>query len=114
MNLGYEFLQELIIKTAANRILRLHIGKQSNSYRLYGEYFDTKEWTLVEFSSTRSPQAKPLLDQCIKDFAAAMAGHGDKIQSLENPCNAPFVTKLEQEALLLSQSISATVTVNPI
>lgn len=114
MNLGYEFLQELIIKTKAGRILRLHIAEQSNTYRLYGEYFDTttNKWTLVGFSNTRTPQAPPLLEQCIKDFSNAMAALNDNIQSLENPCNTPFITKSEQEALLSNQSISAVVTVN--
>lgn len=114
MDLGYEFLQELIIKTKAGRILRLHIGEQSHSYRLYGEYFDTStnKWTLVGFPNTRTSQAKPLLEQCIKDFATVMALQSDNIQSLENPCNAPFITKSEQEALLSNESISAVVTVN--
>lgn len=114
MNLEYEFLQELIITTKAGRILRLHIGEKSGFFRLYGEYFDTatNRWTLVGFPDTRTPQAKPLLEQCIKDFSSAMAILSDDIQSLENPCNAPFITKSEQEALLSNQSISAVVTVN--
>jgi len=114
MNLNYEFLQELIITTAAGRILRLHIGKQTASYRLYGEYFDssTQQWTLVDFASERQLNAKSLLEQCIKDFATAMSKLNDKISSLHNPCNAPFVTKPDQEGILTQQSITATVTVN--
>lgn len=114
MNLNYEFLQELIITTEGGRILRLHIGKQTESYRLYGEYFDssTQQWTLVDFSSKRQPNAKSLLEQCIKDFAVAMSKLNDKITSLHNPCNAPFITKSDQDGILMQQSITATVTVN--
>lgn len=114
MNLGYEFLQEIIITTETGRILRLDIGKQSESYRLYGVYFEasTQERTLVEFQNTKHADAKQLLAQCIKDFAAAMSSKSDKIKSLYNPCNASFVTAPDQKEILSKQSISATVSVN--
>lgn len=114
MNLGDEFLQELVITTENDSVLRLHIGEKSESYRLYGEYFDsaTKQWQLVDFPKDRKQELTPLLDQCIKDFVAAMAGKNDRLKSLHNPCNASFISKEEQEKILSQQKVSAVVTVN--
>jgi hypothetical protein len=114
MNLGYEFVQEIMIETKEKRILRLHLGRQNGTYRLYGEYFDssTNEWTLVDFPSPRVSEASPLLEKCMADFNTKMAKLNDNINAVSNPCNAPFISKTEQEALLRKLTIVTTVTVN--
>ncbi len=114
MNIDYEWLQEIIITTKNGYILRLHLGKQLSDFRLYGEYFDTteKKWWRVEFSSEMAASASQLVENCLKNFSAAMVKKNDSIITLHNPCNAPFLNQNDQEAILKRQIIAARVSVN--
>lgn len=112
IDLQYEWLHEIQIETSAGRILRLHLSELNKGYRVYGEFYDTKEWYLVGFDSKRVADVKALFEGCLRDFTAAITAKGDQIARVNNPCNDPFVTVAEQQAILAKLNISASVTKN--
>lgn len=114
MNLTFEFSQEIIVTTKNGYILRLHLSKMSPDFRLYGEYYDAteKEWWVVGFSNKGGSSPSQLVENCLKDFSAAMAKKKDSIVSLHNPCNTPFLSQGDQEMILEQRSIAAIVSVN--
>ncbi len=114
MNLTFEFSQEIIVTTKNGYILRLHLGKMSPDFRLYGEYYDAteKEWWVVGFSNKGVASASQLIEDCLKDFSLAMMKKKDSIVTLHNPCNTPFLNQDDQEEILKQLSIAASVSVN--
>ncbi|MGZ4947034.1 MAG: hypothetical protein ACXV5N_11705 [Halobacteriota archaeon] len=114
MHLTFEPSQEIIITTKNGYILRLHLSKMSPDFRLYGEYYDAtqKEWWVVGFSNKGEASASQLVENCLKDFSAAMLKKQDSIVTLHNPCNTPFLSRDDQEEILKQQSILASISVN--
>lgn len=114
MNFQYEWLQEIVVHTEKGNILRLHLSNVTNLFRLYGEYHEstTKKWWLVDFPSERTGDSTKLFKDCLENFCISLAQKNDKITLLENPCNAPFISVVEQQKIVKQMGITATVTVN--
>ncbi|EOY5050389.1 TPA: hypothetical protein SLG99_002633 [Serratia marcescens] len=53
------------------------------------------------------PSAKDAFDAAI-DIISKLG----KISSIDNPCNTPFISKTDQDQILISKGINVTVTVN--
>jgi hypothetical protein len=114
VNLQYEWLQEIVVRTEKGNLLRLHLGNVSQQFRLYGEFYEssTEKWSLVDFPSQRIGDCNKLLENCLKTFSISLGEYKDKISALENPCNAPFISGAQQQAIVQQLGLMAKVSVN--
>ena len=112
-------VHEIIVKTKEKRSCSIMIHKEPVGYDTNVFISDPvgpapRTWDYLLESTTPSSTAKEHFEDSLKLIAAYLQqfAPNDQMVSFDNPCNAPFVSELDQNAVLATMGFSTTVTVN--
>lgn len=110
----YEWLQDIIFTTANGKKLFLRIGEFSGRFKLYGELFTKGAAEPELYNSSHPPRStcKELVESYLRHFNDSIVKEEDRIIRVWNPCNTPFWSGPDQQALLNELGVSATVEIN--
>ncbi|CAN7235425.1 hypothetical protein LJR098_000858 [Rhizobium sp. LjRoot98] len=117
---GWRDVHEIIVKTKLGRVCSVLIHDNT------GGTYDTnvlisdpvgpqpKTWDYLVATATPTSTAKEHFEEALKLVQAYLAHFAptDAMVGFHNPCNAPFVSEPDQNAVLANLGISKTVTVN--
>lgn len=108
------FVQEVRFKITNGEIVQCFLADHQGAFR--GECEFPPSSPPHSKSVIRSDSAFPTSQECyewIIDTVARYAGkRGAAIVEIDNPCNAPFINKADQQAVLSAKNIAAPVLVN--
>jgi hypothetical protein len=106
--------QQIEIKTVNGAEMQLAIDRQAGWYRLSNaQHRDANQtWAKIEGLPSADSKAEALFEQVIAASKEALAGKGDAISTVSNPCNAHLVPAAIQKKIFQNLAIAAEVLVN--
>lgn len=112
-------VHEIIVKTKEKRScsIMVHkepVGYETNVFISEPVGAQPRTWDYLLESTTPSSTAKEHFEDSLKLITAYLQQFApkDRMVSFHNPCNAPFVSEYDQNAVLAAMGYSTTVTVN--